>query len=106
MNPSLEEWLMSKLPGPGPMEEPEKTEEIETHVKEEVEEESVPVEDDMLTSRSLVLKSNPVLKISPDFPRIESRIFIKKDLYYESNGKYLSYIIYKFEYIRIYLNHK
>ena len=43
----------------------------------------------------------PVLKISPDFPRIESRIFIKKDLYFESNGKYLSYIIYIFEYIRI-----
>ena len=67
MNPSLEEWLMSKLPGPGPMEEPEKTEEIETHVKEEVEEESVPVEDDMLTSRSLVLKSNR-------FPTVLGRI--------------------------------
>ena len=49
---------------------------------------------------------NAVMKISLDFPRIESRIFIKKDLYYESNGKYLSYIIYKFEYIRIYSNHK
>ena len=57
MNPNLEEWLQSKLPGP------EKTEEVETHVEEEVEE-SVPMEDveeveeEMLTSESLVLKTN------------------------------------------------
>ena len=67
MNPNLEEELMSKLPGPGPEEEPEKMEEIETHVKEGVEEESVPVEDEMLTSRSLVLKTNR-------FPTVLGRI--------------------------------
>ena len=68
MNPNLEEWLMSKLPGP--LEEPEKTEEVETQVKEEVEEESVPVEEveeEMMTSMSLVLKTNR-------FPTVLSRI--------------------------------
>ena len=80
MNPNLEEWLMSKLPGP--LEEPEKTEELETHVKEEPEthakedEESVPVEmevpveeveEEMLTSMSLVLKTNR-------FPTVLGRI--------------------------------
>ena len=61
MNPNLEE-----LPGPSPEEEPEKAEEIETHVKKGVEE-SVPVEDEMLTSRSLVLKTNR-------FPTVLGRI--------------------------------
>ena len=74
MNPNLEEWFKSKLPGPA--EEPEKTEELETHVKEEPEthakedEESVPVEEveeEMLTSMSLVLKTNR-------FPTVLGRI--------------------------------
>ena len=60
MNPNLEEELMSKLPGPGPEEEPEKMEEIETHVKEKV-------KDEMLTSMSLVLKTNR-------FPTVLGRI--------------------------------
>ena len=72
MNPNLEEWVMSKLPGPGPLEEPDKTEEVETHVKEEVEVESVPVpveevEEEMMTSMSLVLKTDR-------FPTVLGRI--------------------------------
>ena len=69
MNPNLEEWLMSKLPGP--LEEPEKTEEVENLVKEEVEsvpvEEVEEVEDEMMTSMSLVLKTNR-------FPTVLGRI--------------------------------